>query len=326
MHGTIHGGHSGLDIPVESLAGASCGNSRHPCRSSYRGRFAPSPTGALHFGSLVAAVGSWLRARAQGGAWLVRMEDIDPPREVPGAAADILATLAAFGMASDEPVVYQSDREPAYRTAFEKLRALDCVFSCWCSRSDLGGEHRLHRGPCLAPADAGRAPAWRLRTPDIEVAFTDAVFGDCRQILGQAAGDFVVRRVEGWYAYQLAVVVDDADQEITDVVRGADLLDSTPRQIHLQHLLNLPTPRYLHLPVVLGHDGRKLSKQDRARPVDSSDPMPALRAALAFLGLPDLGASTPGALLGVAVRDFDVARLAAMHANAAAQGGPTASV
>ncbi|HEY2396698.1 MAG TPA: tRNA glutamyl-Q(34) synthetase GluQRS [Rudaea sp.] len=288
---------------------------------SYRGRFAPSPTGALHFGSLVAAVGSWVRARSQGGTWLVRMEDLDPPREVPGSAAQILQTLAAFGMSSDEPVLYQSKHESAYRAAFEELQALGVVFPCWCSRNDLDGEQRLHRGVCVAPPDAGREPAWRLRTPDVGLAFCDAVFGKQRQILGSSVGDFVVRRVEGWYAYQLAVVVDDAAQAITEVVRGADLLDSTPRQIHLQHLLGLPTPDYLHLPVVFGDDGRKLSKQDRARPVDANDPMPALRAALAFLGLPDISGTDPDGLLGAAVREFDIAHLAAAQANAAAQGG-----
>jgi glutamyl-Q tRNA(Asp) synthetase len=292
---------------------------------NYRGRFAPSPTGALHFGSLVAAVGSWLRARANGGTWLVRMEDLDPPREVPGAAAQILQTLAAFGMESDEPVLFQSTREAAYHDAFEKLQALGSVFPCWCSRNDLEGEQRLHR-VCVAPSNTDREPAWRLRTPDVEITFCDAVFGRQRQILGRSVGDFVIRRVEGWYAYQLAVVIDDAAQAISEVVRGADLLDSTPRQIHLQHLLGLPTPHYLHLPVVLGHDGRKLSKHDQARPVDANDPLPALRVALRFLGLPDSNGSDPDALLRAAVHEFDPAQLAASHANAAAQGGPAASV
>jgi glutamyl-Q tRNA(Asp) synthetase len=294
---------------------------------TYRGRFAPSPTGALHFGSLVAAVGSWLRARAQNGTWLVRMEDLDPPREVPGSAADILAVLAAFGMESDEPVVYQSEREAAYRAAFETLQSRDLVFPCWCSRSDLESEQRLHRGACLAAPDATRAPAWRLRTPDVELGFVDTVFGPQRQNLGAAVGDFVIRRVEGWYGYQLAVVVDDAAQGVTEVVRGADLLESTPRQIHLQRLLGLPTPDYLHLPVVLGDDGRKLSKQDLARPVDAQDPLPALRAALAFLGQPELAADSPRGLMHAAAHVFDTARIAArVPTIAAAQGGPAASV
>jgi glutamyl-Q tRNA(Asp) synthetase len=281
--------------------------------TSYRGRFAPSPTGALHLGSLVAAVGSWLRARARQGAWLVRMEDIDPPREVPGAAADILATLAAFGMESDEPVLYQSTRESAYRETFERLQAGGDVFACWCSRSDLESSAGVHRGACVAPADAGRAPAWRLRVPDASIAFDDAVFGAVTQNLRADAGDFVVRRADGWYAYQLAVVVDDAAQRISEVVRGADLLDSTPRQIHLQQRLGLPTPRYLHLPLVLDADGRKLSKQNRAMPVDRRDPLPALRAALVFLGMGETArqpARDAAALLRAATQHFDVARLA----------------
>ena len=282
----------------------------------YRGRFAPSPTGPLHFGSLVAAVGSWLRARAQGGAWVVRMEDIDPPREVPGAAADILATLAAFGMESDEPVLYQSRREGAYRSAFERLRGE--VFPCWCSRADLDAHGGLHRGTCVAPAAPDRNPAWRLRVPDVTVAFDDVALGAQRQNLREQAGDFVVLRADGWFAYQLAVVVDDAYQGITEVVRGADLLDSTPRQIHLQRLLGLPTPAYLHLPLVIDSEGRKLSKQDRARPVDRGDPVPALRAALAFLGCEIHGvAARVDSLLAAAAP-----RLDPHHLNFAARAAP----
>jgi len=285
---------------------------------SYRGRFAPSPTGPLHLGSLVAAVGSWLRARTRNGAWLVRMEDLDPPREVPGAAADILATLAAFGLESDEPVIYQSRREPAYRAAFEQLRAAGEVFACWCSRADLESAHGIHRGACVAAPDGQRAPAWRVRSPRVTIEFDDVALGPQAQNLREAAGDFVVRRVEGWYAYQLAVVVDDAYQRISEVVRGVDLFDSTPRQIHLQRLLGLPTPDYLHLPVVLDENGRKLSKQDRARPVDRRDPAPALRSALGFLGLDDALRGVPSncsALLGEALRCFDVARVPATAAS-----------
>ncbi|MBU6200159.1 MAG: tRNA glutamyl-Q(34) synthetase GluQRS [Xanthomonadaceae bacterium] len=279
---------------------------------TYRGRFAPSPTGSLHFGSLVAAVGSWLRARSQNGVWIVRMEDLDPPREVPGAAADILETLAAFGMESDEPVMFQSRRAFAYAAAFDRLRALDCVFACWCSRAELESGSAIHRGACIAPSDPARAPAWRLRVPDATIAFDDAGFGSQAQNLRNTVGDFVIRRVEGWHAYQLAAVVDDAEQGITEIVRGADLLDSTPRQIHLQHLLGLPTPEYLHLPLALDADGRKLSKQDRARPVDRTDPLPALRAALVFLGQRIPPASTPAAVLSTAARDFDLAALQAV--------------
>ena len=277
---------------------------------SYRGRFAPSPTGALHFGSLVAAVGSWLRARAQVGTWMIRIEDLDPPREVPGSAAGIIATLAAFGMESDEPIVYQSKREGAYLGAFERLRAGGEIFPCWCSRGDLEPTGGVHRGACVAAPDTRRQPAWRVRAPDRVVEFDDLALGRQSRNL-RDDGDFVVRRVEGWFAYQLAVVIDDAFQGISEVVRGADLFDSTPRQIHLQTLLGLPMPAYLHLPLVLDDDGRKLSKQDRSRPVDAADPMPALRTALAFLGLPAVtySAATPSALLQAAVPRFDVGRL-----------------
>ena len=274
---------------------------------SYRGRFAPSPTGPLHLGSLVAAVGSWVRARRCNGVWLVRIEDIDPPREVPGAAADILETLAAFGMHSDEPVVYQSARSAAYQRAFDELNAQHQVFPCWCSRADLEPFGGIHPQECVASRDASRAPAWRVRVRDEPVLFVDRAMGRQHQNLREDVGDFVVLRTEGWFAYQLAVVVDDAEQEITEVVRGADLLDSTPRQIFLQRLLGLPTPGYLHLPLILGVDRRKLSKQDRARPVDRRDPVPALKYALDFLGF-DMGGVTAkiDALLDAAVRQADI--------------------
>ncbi|MGH8121957.1 MAG: tRNA glutamyl-Q(34) synthetase GluQRS [Rudaea sp.] len=279
---------------------------------SYRGRFAPSPTGPLHFGSLIAAAGSFVRARARGGAWLVRMEDLDPPREVPGAADDILATLTAFGMVADEPVVYQSQREAAYRRAFAQLRARDAVFPCWCSRSDLEAQNGLHLGACTTAPDKARVPAWRVRAADREIHFIDFLQGPQSQQLARDVGDFIVRRVEGWFAYQLAVVVDDADAGITEIVRGCDLLDSTPRQIYLQQLLHLPTPQYLHLPLALDGDGQKLSKTLSARPVDRHDPAPALRAALDFLGL---GAAVrgvepnPQALLASAIVHFDPSQL-----------------
>jgi glutamyl-Q tRNA(Asp) synthetase len=279
---------------------------------SYRGRFAPSPTGPLHFGSLVAAVGSWLRARSQNGAWLVRMEDLDPQREVPGAAQDILATLAAFGMISDEPVVWQSQRDEAYAEAFGHLRERDLVFPCWCSRSDLEISAGLHRGACIAPPNPARAPAWRLRADDREIGFADLLQGEFAQNQLRDVGDFVVRRVEGGFAYQLAVVVDDADARITEVVRGADLLDSTPRQLRLQQLLGLPTPSYVHLPLVLDPAGAKLSKSERALPVERGDPIPALRAALEFLGLDSvahLRTSHADALLVAATQGFHLAAL-----------------
>lgn len=278
---------------------------------SYRGRFAPSPTGLLHAGSLVAAVGSWLCARHEGGRWLVRMEDIDPPREVPGSAAAILAALPTFGLTADEPVIHQSSRIADYAAAFEQLRRADLVFPCWCSRGELAAAGGVHRdGRCIASADPRREPAWRIRVPDETVRFVDERQGPQQQRLRESVGDFVIRRVEGFYSYQLACVVDDAWQGITQVVRGSDLLDSTPRQIWLQHCLGLPTPRYLHLPLVLDSAGRKLSKSERAREVDPSNPMPGLRRALASLGItPAETAIHPSDLLDMALKHFDPRRL-----------------
>jgi len=278
---------------------------------TYHGRFAPSPTGQLHFGSLVAAVGSWLCARHAGGQWLVRMEDIDPPREVAGAAASILAALPAFGLVADAPPLFQSQRIAAYDVAFEQLRAAGQLFPCWCSRSELAAGGGLHRdGQCVAAADPDRLPAWRLRVPDIEVAFDDALLGPQRENLRESVGDFVIRRAEGFYSYQLACVVDDAFQNITDVVRGSDLLDSTARQIWLQRCLGLPTPAYRHLPLVMGADGRKLSKSEQASPVDPANPLPALRQALAFLSVPILATAIDvGDLLTHALANFDPALL-----------------
>ncbi len=279
---------------------------------SYRGRFAPSPTGALHFGSLVAALGSWLRARSQGGCWIIRVEDLDPPREVAGAALQQIATLAAFGLTSDEAIVWQHTRHEAYAAALEQLVEREHAFACWCSRADLLCSNGLHRSPCVAAPDRHRAPAWRLRVPDRIVGFDDTLLGHYEQSLIDSVGDFVVRRVEGYFAYPLAVVVDDAAQGISEVVRGADLLDSTPRQILLQQRLHLPTPAYLHLPLALDADGRKLSKQDSALPVDADDPLPVLRAALAFLGVPRerlAGLNTVDAVLIAALHAFELAAI-----------------
>lgn len=286
---------------------------------TYRGRFAPSPTGLLHFGSLVAAVGSWLCARHAGGQWLLRVEDIDPPREVPGSAQAILAALPAFGLVSDAPALFQSQRQAAYDTAFEQLRAADQVFPCWCSRAQLAAADGMHRdGTCVAPPDPTRPPAWRLRVPDITIAFDDATQGPQRQDLCASGGDFVIRRVEGYYAYQLACVVDDAFQGVTEVVRGTDLLDSTARQIWLQRCLGLPTPTYRHLPLALDGQGHKLSKSGQAHPVDPSDPLPALVRALRFLDVqtPE-STDSPQALLEAALARFDPARLPSLMARRA---------
>jgi glutamyl-Q tRNA(Asp) synthetase len=254
-----------------------------PPAVSYRGRFAPSPTGPLHFGSLLAALGSWLLARRAGGEWLVRVEDLDPPREVPGAAAAQLQALAGFGLESDRAVVWQSTRGDAYRAALDRLLASGRAFACHCSRTALAADGGIHRH-CVPGAERPD-PAIRLRVPDgARMAFEDAIQGRFEQDVAAAVGDFVLRRADGPWAYQLAVVVDDAAQGITDVVRGADLLDSTPRQILLQRALGLPAPRYAHLPLALDADGRKLSKSLAALPVDPADPLPALRAAWAALG------------------------------------------
>ncbi|WP_313256184.1 tRNA glutamyl-Q(34) synthetase GluQRS [Stenotrophomonas acidaminiphila] len=251
--------------------------------SPYRGRFAPSPTGPLHLGSLLAAFGSWLLARQAGGRWLVRIEDVDPPREVAGAAASQLATLAAFGLQPDEPVQYQSHRHGLYRAALERLLADGKAFPCHCSRSDLAGQQGVHRH-CVAGRQRPH-PAIRLRVADDSlVGFDDALQGRFEQWVDRTVGDVVLLRADGCWAYQLAVVVDDAAQGITDVVRGADLLDSTPRQILLQRALGLPTPRYLHLPLLLDAHGAKLSKSLAARPVEAADPVPTLRWLWAALG------------------------------------------
>jgi glutamyl-Q tRNA(Asp) synthetase len=249
---------------------------------AYRGRFAPSPTGPLHLGSLTTALGSWLIARQHGGRWLVRIEDLDPPRERPGMADQHLRDLSAFGMDSDEPVLRQSERSEHYVRALDRLKAGGWAFECRCSRGDLAGHGGLHLQCVDQPS--GQEPAWRVRLPRERLGFHDALRGHFEQDLGREAGDVVVRRADGLWAYQLAVVVDDALQGITEVVRGADLLDSTPRQIALQRLLGLPTPRYVHLPVLRESTGAKLSKSLDAFPVDAARPLPALQAAFGLLG------------------------------------------
>jgi glutamyl-Q tRNA(Asp) synthetase len=257
---------------------------------AYRGRFAPSPTGPLHFGSLVAAVGSYLDAKHQHGIWLIRMEDLDTPRCVPGAADDILRTLESFGLHSDEPVLYQSQRTSAYEKALQKLQADGAAYPCCCTRKEIadsalnGIEGPVYPGTCRQGIPAGReARAWRVRTNNKIVEFDDILQGRISQHLEPEIGDFVVKRADGFFAYQLAVVVDDEFQHITHIVRGADLLDSTPRQIYLQRLLGLPVPNYMHLPVAVNVSGEKLSKQTLATPVDESHPVRTLLRVLDFL-------------------------------------------
>lgn len=277
---------------------------------AYRGRFAPSPTGKLHFGSLVAALASWLRARHAGGAWLLRVEDIDPPREVPGSAAAILATLERLGFGADAPALFQSRRGAAYAAALQRLRDDGSAFPCWCSRAELGAAGAAHRdGRCIAPARDGQEPAWRLRVPRADIEFEDVLQGPQRQNVRDAVGDFVLKRADGLWSYQLACVVDDGFQGITEVVRGADLLDSTPRQILLQRMLGLPTPAYLHLPVAVDACGCKLSKATDAPPVEARDPRAAIAGALRFLGQAVPQVRDPGAMLCAAADAFDPAPL-----------------
>lgn len=271
----------------------------------YTGRFAPSPTGPLHFGSLVAALASWMDARAAGGRWLVRMEDLDGPRVQPGAADEILRALERLGLAWDGPVIYQSLRTAAYEAALRDLQRH--TYWCGCTRREIADSAvgpardgaQIYPGTCRDGLPAGKARrALRVRARG-EVAFEDRVQGRQAQSLERDVGDFVVFRADGQFAYQLAVVVDDAAQGVTDVVRGADLLDSTGRQIFLQHLLGLPTPRYLHVPVAVNAAGEKLSKQTGAPPLDLAHPERLLREALKFLGQP------PSADLDEAVANWD---------------------
>jgi len=257
--------------------------------TTYVGRFGPSPTGPLHFGSLVAAVGSYLQARSRGGRWLVRIEDLDPPREVPGAAGEILATLERLGFEWDGDVACQSRRSEHYEAALAALAARGAVYECSCSRKDAtvaaaGDRGSVYPGTCRNGARVGAVPtAVRVRTQPITIEVHDRLQGTLAQQLERDVGDFVVRRRDGWFAYQLAVVVDDHLQGVTEVVRGSDLLDSTPRQHYLQSLLNMPHPQYVHLPVVLAADGRKLSKQNGAAPISQKSPAHALHSALTFL-------------------------------------------
>ncbi|MGA7991634.1 MAG: tRNA glutamyl-Q(34) synthetase GluQRS [Thermoanaerobaculia bacterium] len=309
------------------------------------GRFAPSPTGPLHLGSLVAALGSWLFARAKGGRWLVRVEDLDTPRVVPGAADDTLRTLELFGLTWDGEVVSQSTRLALYEAALEDLLGKKMCFACACSRADLARaasapmpeeedrEHdssnarraaadgaaggaaphgTIYPGTCREGLPTGKARrAHRFRVPSGLFTFEDLLFGPISENLQVSVGDFVVKRADGPYAYQLAVVVDDAAQGVTEVVRGADLLDSTARQIALQRALDLPTPSYAHLPLVLGPEGKKLGKRDGALPLETLDEA-RVRSALSF-ALSALGQEpaegSAREMLETARRRFDPSRI-----------------
>ena len=289
-------------------------------KKCYVGRFAPSPTGPLHAGSLVAALGSWLDARAHGGTWLVRIEDVDTPRCLPGMDTLILQQLAACGLVPDAPARYQSQRSPLYQQALDQLVANGWAYPCACSRKDIEiacaalGQVRsrntelVYPGTCRSGLHGLPARAWRLRTNTFKenvplthtaltstaiksivdgmVLWNDRLLGPQQQKLASEVGDFVLRRADGLWAYQLAVVVDDAAQAITHIVRGQDLADNTPRQIWLQHALGLPRPQYLHTPLVRGTNGEKLSKQNGAQALDLGSPLATLNAAAEVLGLP----------------------------------------
>ncbi|GHT90596.1 glutamyl-Q tRNA(Asp) synthetase [Betaproteobacteria bacterium] len=260
---------------------------------NYRGRFAPSPTGALHFGSLIAALASCLEARAHGGEWLVRMEDVDAPRTAPGAAEGILACLEAHGFIWNGEILWQSRRLEAYQAALDDLRAKNLAYGCACSRKEIAERATaraidgglLYSGTCRHGTPSGRLPrAWRLRVENADIDFSDPIQGTIRQNIARDVGDFVLLRADCQFAYQLAVVVDDAFQGITHVVRGADLLDSTPRQIYLQACLDYAQPEYLHVPVATNAAGEKLSKQTGAKALDVEHPAANLVRALNFLG------------------------------------------
>ncbi|HEY3049646.1 MAG TPA: tRNA glutamyl-Q(34) synthetase GluQRS [Polaromonas sp.] len=318
--------------------------------TAYIGRFAPSPTGPLHAGSLVAALASWLDARAHGGRWLVRIEDVDTPRCVPGADETILQQLAAFGLVPDEPPVYQSQRSALYQRALDRLVARGLAYPCGCTRQDIAralaaaGQARerhgelVYPGTCRQGLNGRTARAWRLLTTvheenmptaltgraqsaiksiansDTLVVWHDRLLGAQTQNVSREVGDFVLKRADGFWAYQLAVVVDDAAQGITDIVRGQDLADNTARQILLQRALGLPEPRYLHTPLVLGANGEKLSKQNGAQPLDTHQPLAALAQAGQLLGLHVSGhASTPAKWLQQAVPQWAELHIRAAH-------------
>ncbi len=301
-----------MNAPAEPTKAGQIGSNpdqRNPAKR-YRGRFAPSPTGPLHAGSLAAALASWLDARAVDGTWILRIEDLDPPRSVPGAAQHIIETLAQYGLDSDEPVVYQSARSELYRAAFQRLQTARLIYGCACSRRDVEDVIEAHArwpagvypGTCAHGVANGKPiRAYRVRVPGEAIAFIDRAAGPYAQQLRRDVGDFVVKRADNLWAYQLAVVVDDAAQGITDVVRGADLLDNTPRQIFLQRALGLPSLCYLHVALVLNAAGDKLSKQSGALALDASAPIQELRRCALHLGLGAIAATSIDAFLKQAV-------------------------
>ncbi|HFA8322029.1 TPA: tRNA glutamyl-Q(34) synthetase GluQRS [Neisseria gonorrhoeae] len=283
----------------------------------YTGRFAPSPTGLLHIGSLLTAVASYADARSNGGKWLVRMEDLDPPREMSGASSHILHTLEAFGFEWDGEVAYQSRRYALYEETLCRLQTAGLVYPCHCSRKDWqagarrGADGFVYNGRCRhpgqRPAPQGKQPAWRIRVPDRDIGFSDGIVGSYTQNLARDIGDFVLFRADGYWAYQLAVVADDAEQGVTHIVRGQDLLVSTPRQIYLQQCLGVPTPQYAHLPLLTNAQGQKWSKQTLAPALDSNRREQLLRQVFRYLKLPEAPETDrPAELLDWAVAHWDM--------------------
>ncbi|MFV3406849.1 tRNA glutamyl-Q(34) synthetase GluQRS [Pseudomonas sp. NY15463] len=281
--------------------------------SRYIGRFAPTPSGFLHFGSLVAALASWLDARAVGGRWLLRLEDTDPPREMPGARDAILQTLERYGLEWDGEVVCQSQRHDAYAAVVDHLFNLGLAYACTCSRKQLEGHAGIYPGLCRNAGHPREGAAIRLRVPELIYRFEDRVQGHFEQHLGREIGDFIIQRRDGLYAYQLAVVLDDAWQGVTDIVRGADLLDNTPRQLYLQELLGFSQPRYLHIPLITQPDGHKLGKSYRSPPLEADQATPLLLRALRALGQTteaQLQSASPAEVLAVARQRWQPERIA----------------
>lgn len=293
----------------------------HPARP-YVGRFAPSPTGDLHFGSLVAALASYLDARAHGGLWRVRVENIDPPREVPGSAERILSDLRRFGLMPDGEVLFQASRTAAYEQVTRQLLAEGKAYWCGCTRADIPASG-IYPGTCREGLPPGREPrAVRLNTSGATIAFDDAIQGPVEARFDGEIGDFVIRRADQLPAYQLAVVVDDHFQQVTHVVRGADLLDSTARQVLLQRVLGLERPEYAHLPIALDPNGEKLSKRMGSDPISTLDPVDAMTAALRHLGHPPPAFATGSALMAWAVEHWALSRVPATHAGQAGAAAP----
>jgi len=298
-------------------------------QNRYCGRFAPSPTGPLHFGSLISALASYLQAKSQDGVWLLRMEDVDPPRERLGAADQILRTLDTYGLHWDGPVIYQSQRHERYEAILTQLTLKDYSFPCTCSRKDLSIAMRrantlTYPGTCRRVKINIKQPhAIRLKVDTTVITFNDNIHGQITQQLDETVGDFVIKRADGLYAYQLAVVVDDADQGITEVVRGSDLLDNTPRQIYLQQCLGLPQPQYAHVPVATNAQHIKLSKQTFATPLNAQNPNTVLYEALQFLGQnppPELAQSDITSLLAWATQAWDLNKIPKVLNKIAAAG------